>query len=57
MHTLWIGNDNDFVQTVNDVNGNPIANPNQIFVFGFTNADLGGSVFVPQEFSGFRFDW
>jgi hypothetical protein len=47
MHTLWIGNDNDFVQTVNDVNGNPIANPNQILVFGFTDADLGGSVFVP----------
>jgi hypothetical protein len=51
------GNDNDFVQTVNDVNGNPIANPNQIFVFGFTDADLDGSVFVPQKFSGFHFGW
>ena len=30
IHTLWIGNYNDFVQTVNDVNGNPIPNPNQI---------------------------
>jgi hypothetical protein len=57
IHTLWIGNDNDFVQTVNDVNGNPIANPNQIFVFGFTDADMDGSVFVPQKFSGFHFGW
>jgi len=57
IHTLWIGNDNDFVQTVNDVNGNPIANPNQIFVFGFTDGDLDGSVFVPQKFSGFHFGW
>jgi hypothetical protein len=57
MHTLWIGNDNDFVQTVNDVNRNPIPNPNQIFVFGFTDADLDGSVFVPQEFSGSHFGW
>jgi hypothetical protein len=55
LHTLWIGNDNDFVQTVNDVNGNPIPNPNQIFVFGFTDADLDGSVLVPQKFSDFRF--
>jgi len=45
------------VQTVNDVNGNPIANPNQIFVFGFTDGDLDGSVFVPQKFSGFHFGW
>ena len=50
LHTLWIGNDNDFVQNVNDVNGNPILNPNQFFVFGFTDADLGGSRFVPQQF-------
>jgi len=57
VHTLWIGNDNDFVQTVNDVNGNAIANPNQIFVFGFTDGDLQGSVFVPQKFSGFHFGW
>ena len=57
IHTLWIGNDNDFVQTVNDVNGNPIPNPNQIFVFGFTDADLDGSVFVPQKFSGSHFGW
>lgn len=57
LHTLWIANDNDFVQVVNDVTGNPIANPNQFFVFGLTDADLGGSVFVPQKFTSPRFDW
>lgn len=50
VHTLWVANDNDFLQTVTDVNGNPISNPNQFFVFGFTDADLGGSQFVPQQF-------
>ena len=55
LHTLWIANDNDFVQVVNDVNGNPIPNPNQFFVFGFTDADLDGSIFVPQKFTGFQF--
>lgn len=44
VHTLWIANDNDFLQ---DVSG-PNSNPNQFFVFGFTDADLGGSQFVPQ---------
>ncbi len=48
VHTLWIANDNDFLETVPDQNGNPIANPNQFFVVGFTDADLGGSQFVPQ---------
>lgn len=57
VHTLWVGNDNDFVQTVNDVNGNAILNPNQIFVIGFTDADLNGSVLVPQQFEGFHFGW
>jgi hypothetical protein len=42
-HTLWIANANDFLSTVADPNGNPIANPNQFFVVGFTDADLGGS--------------
>jgi len=55
LHTLWIANDNDFVQNVNDSNGNPILNPNQFFVFGFTDADLDGSVFVPQQFH--KFTW
>ncbi len=46
VHTVWVANDNDFLQ---DLNG-PGTNPNQFFVFGFTDADLGGhSVYVPQE--------
>lgn len=49
VHTLWIANDNDFLETVADADGNQIANPNQFFVFSFTDADLGGSKFVPQE--------
>jgi hypothetical protein len=48
MHTLWVANDNDFVQ---DYNGVMNSNPNQFFVFGFTNADLGGSAYLPQIFS------
>ncbi len=45
LHTLWVANDNDFLQ---DLNG-PGTNPNRFFVFGFTDADLGGSRYVPQE--------
>ncbi len=44
-HTLWIANDNDFLQDVAGHN----SNPNQFFVFGLTDADLGGSQFVPQQ--------
>ena len=51
LHTLWIANDNDFLQTVADASGTQIPNPNQFFVFGFTDADLGGSKFVPQQLS------
>jgi hypothetical protein len=54
IHTLWIANDNDFLQTVADANGNQIPNPNQFFVLGFTDANLAGSKFVPQQFTGFR---
>jgi len=50
LHTLWVANDNDFLLSTNDVP--PIPNPNQIFVFGFTDADLGGSKIVPQQFHG-----
>ena len=32
----------------------PAPNPNQFFVFGFTDAELPG--FVPQQFRGF-FGW
>jgi hypothetical protein len=53
VHTLWIANDNDFLEEVPDANGNMIANPNQFFVFAFTDADLGGSKFVPQRVKGF----
>jgi hypothetical protein len=46
IHTLWIANDNDFVITTQDTP--PVANPNQFFVFGFTDADLAGSTLVPE---------
>jgi hypothetical protein len=45
LHTLWIANDNDFLQDYDGVAG---SNPNQFFVFGFTDADLAGSKYVPQ---------
>ena len=48
LHTLWIANDNDFLETVPAADGSQIANPNQLFVFGFTDTDLAGSKFVPQ---------
>ena len=54
LHTLWIANDNDFLQTVADPNGIQIPNSNQFFVFGFTDADLAGSKYVPQQFRGVR---
>jgi len=44
-HTLYIGNDNDFLASVGGVD-----NPNQWFVFSFTDADLGGSVFQNEVF-------
>jgi hypothetical protein len=50
VHTLWVANDNDFLTQTTDSKGNTIDNPNQFFVFGFTDADLNGSQFVPQQF-------
>jgi hypothetical protein len=50
VHTLWVANDNDFLNTVADPDGSQIPNDNQFFVFGFTDADLGGSQLVRQEF-------
>jgi hypothetical protein len=50
LHTLWIANDNDFLEAVADPNGAQIPNPNQFFVVGFSDADLAGSKFVPQQF-------
>lgn len=40
-HTLWIASDNDFLSTLD---GKP--NPNSVYVFGFSDADLSG--YVPQ---------
>jgi hypothetical protein len=45
---LWVANDNDFLQ---DLNG-PGSNPNQFFVFGFTDADLAGSALELQQPQG-----
>jgi Esterase-like activity of phytase len=52
LHTLWVANDNDFLATVPDPSGNLIANPNQFFVFGFTDESLGGSQMVLQKIKG-----
>jgi hypothetical protein len=45
-HTLWVANDNDFLQDFDGTN----TNPNNFYVFGFTDSDLGGSKYVPQRF-------
>jgi hypothetical protein len=45
-HTLYIANDNDFLA----VAPGGLPNPNQFFVFAFGDADLAGSVYVPQKF-------
>ena len=47
-HTLFVGNDNDFLATITDT-GHPagIANPNTFFVLGIDPAALPG--FVPQQ--------
>jgi len=52
LHTLWVANDNDFLFSVPDPNGNLIGNLNQFFVFGFTDASLNGSELVLQKISG-----
>ena len=54
LHTLWVANDNDFLTEVPDDNKAVVSNPNQFFVFGFTDADLAGSKLVPQQFRCFR---
>ena len=43
-HTLYVGNDNDFIA----ITPGGLVNPNQWFVFTFDDSDLGGSVFVNQ---------
>jgi hypothetical protein len=57
VHTLWVANDNDFLETVADQNGNQIPNDNQFFVFAFTNSDLGGSKYQPQKVGLPLFPW
>ena len=52
VHTLWIANDNDFLQ---DFSG-PNTNPSQFFVFSVSDADLGDSVYIPQRHPSF-FGW
>lgn len=54
-HTLYVATDNDFLAAVADPLKLPtdstrkvIANPNQIFVFAFSDSELPG--FVPQQF-------
>lgn len=49
VHTLWVANDNDFLQDYGGVAG---SNPNQFFVFGFTDSDLGGSTYEPEGHGG-----
>ncbi len=49
VHTLWIANDNDFLEQVALKDGSMTPNDNQFFVFSFTDEDLGGSRLVPQE--------
>jgi hypothetical protein len=46
IHTLWISNDNDYLLSTADVPSVP--NPNEFFVFGFTDDDLPGYV-VPTN--------
>lgn len=49
LHTLFLANDNDFVANITDTyHPSGAENPNQFFVFGFTDNDLPG--FVPQQF-------
>lgn len=50
LHTLWVANDNDFLQ---DYGGVTNSDPNQFFVLGFSDADLKGSTFVPQARTGY----
>lgn len=47
LHTLYIGNDNDFLAAA----PGGLDNPNQWFGFTFSDADLAGSDFVPQAIS------
>jgi hypothetical protein len=47
-HTLYVTNDNDYLPVVANDHGTTTSNPNRVFVFSFSNADLPG--LVPQDF-------
>ena len=49
-HTLYLSNDNDFMDSVllSDKKTS-VSYDNMFFVFGFGDADLGGSTYVPQQ--------
>ena len=51
-HTLYLANDNDFLNqvTLSDKTST-VTYDNRFFVFGFDANDLGGSQFVPQDVS------
>lgn len=40
-HTLWIANDNDFTPAT--------SGQNLFYVFGFTDSDLGGATYAPEQ--------
>ena len=48
-HTLYISNDNDYLASVADDNAVTVDNPNQFFVFAFTDADLPGFLLQPVK--------
>ena len=48
-HTLWIANDNDFLNIITDsLHPTGVANPNQFYVFGVTDADLNNAYLAQQ---------
>ncbi len=50
LHTLWISNDNDFLNTITDSkHPQGFSNPNNFYVFGFSDADLQN--YVAQKIS------
>jgi hypothetical protein len=49
-HTLFVGNDNDFLPIVPTTLDPNTPNPNRFYVFGFTDGDLAGSALVAQAF-------
>lgn len=62
LHTLWISNDNDFLSTITDTKHlQGFNNPNNFYVFGFSDADLQHyvaqkiSVNVPEPSAAFLF--